>query len=126
MRILIGLSAAFLAFSAGLSLAAEPAMEMDSSLGKIYTDAKGMTLYTFDKDETDKTNCYDKCAVNWPPFMAAADAMAEGEWTVVERTDGTKQWSYEGKPLYLYIEDKAPGDVIGEGKGDVWHVAKVD
>ncbi len=126
MRIVIGLSAALLAFSASLSLAAEPAMEADSSLGKIYTDAKGMTLYTFDKDETDKTNCYDQCAVNWPPFMAAADAMAEGEWTIVERTDGSKQWSYEGKPLYLYIDDKAPGDVTGDGKGDVWHVAKVD
>ena len=44
--------------------------------------------------------------------------MAEGEWTIVERTDGTKQWAYEGKPLYLYIEDKAAGDVTGEGKGD--------
>jgi len=126
MRIAIGLSAALLAFSAGLSFAAGPWMEMDSSLGKIYTDSKDMTLYTFDKDEAGKSNCYDKCAVNWPPFAAAADAMAEGEWTVVERTDGTKQWAYDGKPLYLYIEDKKPGDVTGEGKGGVWHVAKAE
>jgi predicted lipoprotein with Yx(FWY)xxD motif len=125
MRIALGLSAALFALSASASLAAEPAMEMDSSMGKILVDEKQMTLYTFDKDETNKSNCYDQCAVNWPPLMAAADAMAEGEWTIVERTDGSKQWAYEGKPLYLWIQDKAPGDMTGEGKGNgAWHVAK--
>jgi predicted lipoprotein with Yx(FWY)xxD motif len=108
------------------ALAAEPAMVADVGGAKIYTDAKGMTLYTFDKDEAGKTNCYDKCAVAWPPFMAAADAAAEGEWTIVDRTDGTKMWAYEGKPLYTYVEDKKAGDMTGEGKGGVWHVAKAD
>jgi predicted lipoprotein with Yx(FWY)xxD motif len=106
--------------------AEEPAKTMDSSAGKIYTDANGMALYTFDKDEAGKSNCYDKCATNWPPFMAAADAKAEGEWTIVDRTDGSKMWAYEGKPLYLYIEDKKAGDVTGEGKGGVWHLAKAE
>jgi predicted lipoprotein with Yx(FWY)xxD motif len=123
MRIAISLSAAILAMSVGGSLAAEAWMEADSSMGKIYTDAKGMTLYTFDKDEPGKSNCYDQCAVNWPPLLAEEGAMAEGEWTIVERTDGTRQWAYEGKPVYLWIQDKAPGDVTGEGKGDgTWHV----
>jgi predicted lipoprotein with Yx(FWY)xxD motif len=127
MRILTGLSAVLLALSASASFAAEPAMEMDSSMGKIYTDAKGMTLYTFDKDEAGKSNCYDQCAVNWPVFEAAADAMAEGEWTIIERTDGKKQWAYEGKPLYFWKDDKKPGDMTGEGKGDgTWHVAMAD
>ena len=126
MRIAISLSAVLLAMSVSGSLAAEAWMEADSSMGKIYTDAKGMTLYTFDKDEPGKSNCYDQCAVNWPPFLAEAGAMAEGEWTIVDRTDGAKQWAYEGKPLYLYIEDKKAGDVIGEGKGGVWHVAMAD
>jgi predicted lipoprotein with Yx(FWY)xxD motif len=126
MRYVIGLSAALLMVSATTSLAA-PAMEADSSMGKIYTDEKGMTLYTFDKDEAGKSNCYDQCAVNWPPLMAAADAAAEGEWTIIERTDGAKQWAYEGKPLYLFVQDKAPGDVTGEGKGDgTWHVLMAD
>jgi predicted lipoprotein with Yx(FWY)xxD motif len=124
MRIRTNLAAALLALSAGVSFAAEPAMQGDSSMGKVYTDDKGMTLYTFDKDEAGKSNCYDQCAVNWPPFMASADAMAEGDWTIVERTDGSKQWAYQGKPLYLWVQDKAPGDVTGEGKGDgTWHVA---
>jgi len=104
--------------------AMEPAKLMDSSGGKIWTDAKGMTLYTFDKDEKGTSNCYDKCAAAWPPLPAAADAKADGEWSVVDRTDGTKMWAYDGHPLYTFVDDKAPGDVKGDGKAGVWHVAK--
>lgn len=126
MRLFFGLAAASLALSAGIALAAEPAMQMDTAMGKVYTDsAKMMTLYTFDKDEAGKSNCYDKCAVNWPPYLADASAAAEGEWTIVDRTDGAKQWAYEGKPVYFFIQDKVSGDVNGDGKGDgTWHVIK--
>ena len=123
-RVVLGLAA--LLTAAGAGIAAEPAMIGDTSAGKVYTDHKGMTLYTYDKDEAGKTNCYDKCAANWPPFAAAADAAAEGEWTIVDRTDGTKMWAYEGKPLYTYVDDKKAGDVTGDGKGGVWHVAKAE
>lgn len=125
MRIATGLAATLLTLSASAACAA-PAMEADSALGKIYVDEKGMTLYTFDKDEENKSNCYDDCAVNWPPLTAAADAMAEGEWTVIERTDGTSQWAYEGKPIYLWIKDMKAGDTTGEGVGGVWHVVHAD
>jgi predicted lipoprotein with Yx(FWY)xxD motif len=125
MRLTLGLSAALLTISSTVALA-QPAKEADSSAGKIYVDANGMTLYTFDKDEPNKSNCYDDCAQNWPPLMAAADAQPEGEWTIVERTDGTRMWAYDGKPLYLWVKDTKPGDVTGEGVGGVWHVAKPD
>ena len=122
---IVGLTA--LLATAVSAFAAEPAKVMDTKAGKIWTDQKGMTLYTFDKDEAGKSNCYDKCAVNWPPYMAEANAMAEGEWTVIDRTDGTKQWAYEGKPVYYFIQDKKAGDVTGDGKGDgTWHVIKAD
>jgi len=124
MRRMISLSAAFVALSIGASFA-QP-MASDTSMGKVYTDEKGMTLYTFDKDETNKSNCYDECAKNWPPYLAAADAKAEGEWTLVDRTDGTKQWAYEGKPVYLWVKDTKPGDVTGDMVGEVWHVVKAD
>ena len=120
----LAFSALFLAAAPGL--AAEPAKTMDTSAGKVYTDEKGMTLYIFDKDEANKSNCYDDCAKAWPPFMAAADAQPEGEWTIVERSDGTKMWAYEGKPVYTYVKDTKPGDVTGDGVGGVWHVSKVD
>jgi predicted lipoprotein with Yx(FWY)xxD motif len=124
MRRMISLSAAFVALSIGASFA-QP-MASDTSMGKVYTDEKGMTLYTFDKDEANKSNCYDECAKNWPPYLAAADAKAEGEWTLVDRTDGAKQWAYEGKPVYLWVKDTKPGDVTGDMVGEVWHVVKAD
>ncbi len=88
------------------------------------TDDKGMTLYTFDKDAGGKSACYDDCAAKWPPYMAAADEkMGEG-WTSVDRTDGTKQWAYDGKPVYFFAGDKAKGDAMGAEMGGVWHVIK--
>lgn len=117
---------ALLFLSTAASFAAEPAKVMDSSAGKIYTDANGMTLYTYDKDSTGKSACNGDCAKNWPPLMAAADAKDEGEWTLVTRDDGSKMWAYEGKPLYTFAQDKKAGDMTGDGKGGVWHVAKAD
>ncbi len=122
-RLTLGLAAAVFAFSGLSAFAASPGMTGDSSLGKVWVDANGMTLYTFDKDAAGVSNCYEQCAVNWPPYMAAADAMAEGEWTIVDRTDGTKMWAYDGHPLYTWIKDTQPGDVTGDGVGTVWHAA---
>lgn len=89
----------------------------------VLTDANGMTLYTFDKDAAGVTNCYDKCAENWPPLIADASAAAEGDFTLVDRTDGTKMWAYKGMPLYLWVKDTKPGDTTGDMVGEVWHTA---
>jgi predicted lipoprotein with Yx(FWY)xxD motif len=118
--------AALAAGSVTAALAEGPAKTMDTSAGKVYVDAKGMTLYTFDKDAKGKSNCYDKCALAWPPYKAAADAKAEGEWSVVKRKDGSPMWAYEGKPVYTFVDDKKAGDVMGDGKGGAWHVVKAD
>ena len=106
--------------ASAITLAAEPAMVNGGKL----VDHDGMTLYTFDKDSTGKSACNDQCAVNWPPLAADADSSAEGKWTVVTRDDKTRQWAYDGKPLYTFKSDKKAGDVEGDGKGGVWHVAK--
>ncbi|MET3661017.1 COG4315 family predicted lipoprotein [Aquamicrobium ahrensii] len=97
---------------------------METSKGEVLTDGKGMTLYTFDKDAENTSNCYDDCAVKWPPLMAGASATAEAPFTLVTRKDGSRQWAHNGKPLYLWQADKAPGDVTGDGVGGVWHVVK--
>jgi predicted lipoprotein with Yx(FWY)xxD motif len=101
----------------------EPAKMGDTSKGKAWMDAKGMTLYTFDNDTAGKSKCNGDCAAAWPPLRAAADAKATGDWTIVTRDDGSKQWAYEGKPLYFWIKDKKPGDATGDGVNG-FHIAK--
>ena len=90
----------------------------------ILADSKGMTLYTFDKDAQGKSNCSGGCATNWPPLAAAAMDKDMGDYTVVTRDDGSKQWAYKGKPLYTWAKDTKPGDVTGNGMGGgAWHTA---
>jgi len=93
--------------------------------GGVLVDKAGMTLYTFDKDMagSGKSVCNGGCAKNWPPLMASASDTAQGGWSVITRADGSKQWAYNGKPLYLWIKDQKPGDKTGDGFKNVWHVA---
>jgi predicted lipoprotein with Yx(FWY)xxD motif len=127
MKVGLGLAAALALFS--FSASAEdygPFKAADSSAGKVLVDAKGMTLYTFDKDEAGKSNCYDNCAKNWPPAAATDGDKPAGDLTIIERTDGTKQWADGGKPLYTFVKDTKPGDVTGDNVGNVWHVVKAE
>lgn len=117
---------AALAFALGAAMASAGALsEMDSAGGKVMaaTDT-GMTVYTFRKDAEGVSNCYDDCAVKWPPFMAAEGAQAEGALTVIERKDDTYQWALNGKPLYFWAGDSANGDATGDGVGGVWDVVR--
>jgi len=107
-----------------LSKEAAPAKIVKSTKGKVYADHKGMTLYVFDKDGKGKSNCAGMCATYWPPLAAAATAKPSGEWSIVARDDGSRQWAYEGKPLYTYADDHKPGDVTGDGVDGTWHLAK--
>ena len=118
--------AAFTLVFASQAAFAQALKTADTPKGKVFVDDKGMTLYTFDKDEKGKSNCYDKCAANWPPLKAEAGAKADDEWSVVDRTDGTKMWAYDGKPVYTFVKDKKAGEMAGEGAGGVWHVVKAD
>jgi predicted lipoprotein with Yx(FWY)xxD motif len=118
------LTAGVLALGITAALAqSAPATTADTSKGKALVDGKGMTLYIFDKDTAGTSNCNDQCAINWPPLMAAADAKPSGQWTVVTRKDGGKQWAYKGLPVYAFHKDTKAGDVTGDGVNNVWHIA---
>jgi predicted lipoprotein with Yx(FWY)xxD motif len=106
---------------ASIALAQTPAKMTNGAL----TDAKGMTLYTFDRDTPNngKSACNGPCADNWPPLMARDSDKAQGDYTIVTRADGSKQWAFKGKPLYLWAKDKKPGDKNGDGYNNVWHAA---
>ena len=106
--------------------AAEPARTATIDGQTVYTDAQGMTLYTFDRDSAGKSSCDGDCATKWPPFAAEAGAADEGDWTVVTRSDGTTMWAHKDKPLYTYAGDTKAGDATGDGVGGVWHLATAD
>jgi predicted lipoprotein with Yx(FWY)xxD motif len=114
-----------LSLSAILGACASMSMPAKTENGML-VGPNGMTLYTFDKDKAGdgKSVCVDKCAVNWPPLMADAGANGSGDWSVITRTDGSKQWAYKGWPLYYWVKDQKPGDKTGDDVGKVWHIVK--
>jgi predicted lipoprotein with Yx(FWY)xxD motif len=91
-------------------------------LGDVMT-ADGMTVYIYTKDPTRQTVCYDICSMNWPPLLVTRTPLLNhtfpGAFGSVTRTDGSKQLTYKGLPLYLYIEDP-PGTDQANG-ADVDH-----
>jgi len=117
------LSAAFAAFAASAAWAA-PVTTVDTAMGKVLAGENGMTLYTFTKDTSGVSNCYDKCAENWPPLFADEGVKADGNYSIIDRKDGKKQWAVSGKPLYFWVKDKAKGDTTGDGVNNVWEVAR--
>lgn len=100
-----------------------PAMMGTTTMGEAWVDAKGMTLYTFEKDEGEKSMCNDECATEWPPLAVAEGSVADGEWTIITRDDKSLMWAYEGHPLYTFVDDKKAGDVTGDNV-DGFHLAK--
>ena len=112
--------------AATAAFAAEPASMAPTAKDGMFVTAKGMTLYTFDKDTTPgKSVCNGPCAANWPAALVADDAKATGPWSIVTRDDGLKQWAYKGKPLYAFVKDTKAGDKAGDGfLQGAWHIAK--
>jgi len=94
--------------------------------GGVLVGANGMTLYIFDKDTagSGKSVCNGQCATNWPPLMAADADAASGDYSLITRDDGKKQWALKGKPLYYWAKDTKPGDMTGDGVLGAWHVVK--
>jgi predicted lipoprotein with Yx(FWY)xxD motif len=104
------------------SMAASPAKDQ----GGMLTNANGMTLYVFDNDVAGagKSACNAECAAKWPPLSAGSYDKGTGDYSIINRDDGTMQWAYKGKPLYLWLKDQKPGDMTGDGVKGVWHVAR--
>jgi len=90
------------------------------NLGQILVDSKGRTLYLFTDDEGSMSDCTGACAVNWPPLLAKGKATVgsgakASMISTTARTDGKKQLTYNGHPLYLFKEDTKAGQTNGEG-----------
>ena len=109
-------------FAASAAAAGAPAAPQNGVLAT----PSGATVYTFDKDTvgSGKSACNGPCAQLWPPVAAQASDAASGDWSIVTRDDGSKQWAYKGAPIYTFSKDAKPGDTTGDKFKDVWHVIK--
>lgn len=114
--------AALLAAAAPIACAQTPVKTSDGRL----TNAAGLSLYVYDKDVANSTNsaCNGPCAANWPPLLAQEGDRAGGDYSIITRADGSKQWAFKGKPLYQWSKDQKPGDKNGDGFNNVWHLAR--
>ena len=121
-----------LGFVAAQAITPQVDTRYDATLGHFLTGANGMTLYVFTNDTEGQSSCYEQCAVNWPPFTIDREAVAvsplaiPGAFGTTERTDGTVQVTYNNHPLYYFINDQAPGDTTGQGRGEVWYAANLN
>jgi predicted lipoprotein with Yx(FWY)xxD motif len=91
-----------------------------SSDGSYLTNSAGRAIYLFMADSTGKSNCDAACASAWPPVIASGQPTAAGgaqssDLGTITRSDGTKQVTYDGHPLYYFVGDTGPGTVKGQG-----------
>lgn len=122
IQLLVGAVAA-LALAAGAAAAQGMPAGVKMANGAM-ADAAGKALYTYDNDTMKgMSHCTGRCAAAWPPLAAGADAKASGDWTLVTREDGSKQWAYKDKPLYTFARDEAGKAGTGEAVSG-WKLAK--
>jgi predicted lipoprotein with Yx(FWY)xxD motif len=95
------------------------------SAGSVMTTSSGMTLYTYDLDTAGRSNCNGECTQDWHPLIASQDAGPTRNMTLITREDGQRQWATaNGAPLYTYVQDRTPGDAIGNNYHNDWHVVQ--
>ena len=119
-KTIVGLIGA--ALIAGCAAMSTPAKVADGVL----TGPNGMTLYVFDRDTagSGKSVCNGPCATLWPALLASDSDKGHGDYTVIVRDDGKKQWAYKGKPLYYFARDTKTGERTGDGFNQIWKIAR--
>ncbi len=105
-----------------------------SKYGRILFDGRGFALYTFTRDPRGRSTCAGACAKKWPPYLvsgrpAAGIGAKDSLLGTIRRSDGRVQATYAGRPLYYYIGDKKPGQILCQGVslfGGLWLVERAD
>ncbi|WP_461104850.1 COG4315 family predicted lipoprotein [Tessaracoccus terricola] len=103
----------------------------ESDLGEILVDGDGMTLYLFTNDTrgSGASTCEGQCLVNWPPLVGvptAGEGVDDSKLGSFTKPDGTVQATYNGWPLYYWVQDTEPGQTTGQGVQGVWFVLDRD
>ena len=103
-----------------------------SSYGQILFDGRGFALYAFSHDSRGRSSCTGACAAAWPPFLvqrspSAGPGAKASLLGTARRKDGTTQATYAGRPLYYYIGDRKPGQILCQNVsefGGLWRVVR--
>jgi predicted lipoprotein with Yx(FWY)xxD motif len=103
-----------------------------SSYGRILFDGRGFVLYGFTRDPRGRSACTGACATAWPPYIVksrprAGAGVNPARVGTIKRADGSLQATYAGRPLYYYIGDKQPGQILCQNVtefGGVWRVVR--
>ena len=118
--------------SASAAAAGGGAVVKSATIGgvAVVTNAQGFTLYSFAPDTATTSKCTGACAQIWPPLTGPVTAAqgVTGTLGTITRSDGSKQATYDGHPLYTYIADTAPGQAKGNNinlNGGIWHEVTV-
>jgi predicted lipoprotein with Yx(FWY)xxD motif len=108
------------ALAAGDSASRAAVSTAKTNLGKIIANGNGRTLYLFEKDKRGKSACSGACASYWPPLITHGKPMAAGGAKqallgTINRSNGSRQVTYAGHPVYTYLLDTKRGQTKGEG-----------
>ena len=133
MKTALLIALALAATTAGLARAEQRSVTVSTStskLGRILVDSRGRTLYLFERDRPGRSACTGTCAVYWPPLLTHSSPRSGGNAKqsligVTRRSNGTRQVTYAGHPLYLYLGDTGPGSTAGQDShtfGAGWYV----
>jgi predicted lipoprotein with Yx(FWY)xxD motif len=125
-----GGSASAAASGSGAAAASGDLAIVTTSLGKVLAGPTGMTLYELSSDTSSTSACNGSCASNWPPLTGAMPMLGTGlnasDFATLSRTDGAKQITFHGHPLYYFSGDQAAGDTKGQGIASKWYVVGTD
>jgi predicted lipoprotein with Yx(FWY)xxD motif len=133
MLVIVAVAVASLAGLAGPAVAARSGATVStapSKLGRILVDGRGRSLYLFEKDRRGQSACAGACAAYWPPLLTIGKPTVGGAARkrllgTTRRADGTRQVTYHGHPLYLFVQDTKPGQTNGQDLQDFgagWYV----
>jgi predicted lipoprotein with Yx(FWY)xxD motif len=120
--------------SASAPEAASTLTVRSSAFGRILFDSRGRALYAFTRDARGRSECHGACAAAWPPYVARGRLRAGGSierslLRTTRRSDGTRQVTYAGRPLYYYVGDRRPGEVRCQNVrefGGIWLVMRAN
>jgi len=121
LRLTVLVAASIIALSSaptvGAGTSAPTVTTRSSSYGVVLFDGRGKALYAFTRDTRGRSACSGACAAAWPPYVVSGALRVAGGARrsllgIVRRADGSRQVTYAGRPLYYYVGDRKPGQIL--------------